>query len=265
MLKDLSLWPRGKRATFGERLHAAATHLLLCLVVAGMAFGLVHWVWYPNEYWEMSGGRELFFLLVSVDVVLGPLITLAIFNPGKGWGRMKFDLAVVLVLQAAALAYGLWTVASVRPAYLVHTGDRFNVVSAMSIEKSELALAAQPAFRKVPWLGPEIVGTRAPSTPEESNQLLMDGLAGKDIEVQPKFYLPYKEVKQRVLAQSRTLQALRMKNPETAWVALDEKLKALGREEQTLRWLPVMARGDWVALIDAESAEPLAFLPLNGF
>lgn len=265
MFNQLSHWPRGTRATFKQRLQAAGAHLLVSLAIAALAFALVHWVWYPREFWEMSGGRELFFLIVSVDVVLGPLITLAIFNPGKGWGRMKFDLAVVLFLQAAALTYGLWTVSAARPAYLVYAGDRFNVVSALQLEAGDLALAQRDEFRSVPWLGPQTVGTRLPSDPAEANQLLMDGLAGKDIETQPRFYIPYAQAAARVSASAKPLQELRKKNPGAALTQLDSAVQRLGRDDSTLRWLPVIARGDWVALLDARSGEPLAFLPLNGF
>ncbi len=39
---------------------------------------LVFAVWYPYPYREISGGRELFTLVVAVDVVLGPLITFVV-------------------------------------------------------------------------------------------------------------------------------------------------------------------------------------------
>lgn len=64
----------------------------------------------PYPYREISGGRELFLLLVAVDVVMGPLITLMIFNTGKPRRELQLDLIVVGVLQLAALAYGLSTV-----------------------------------------------------------------------------------------------------------------------------------------------------------
>ena len=102
MLRNLAGWPAGRRSTFIERLQASGVHLALSLLVASTAFALVYFVWFPNDYWEMAGGRELFWLVVSVDIVLGPLVTLAIFNPGKGWRRLKWDLVVVATLQLAA-------------------------------------------------------------------------------------------------------------------------------------------------------------------
>jgi hypothetical protein len=68
---------------------------------------LVFLVWYPNPYREISGGRELFLILVTVDVILGPLITLSIFNPVKAWKVLRRDLAIVGLIQLAALGYGM--------------------------------------------------------------------------------------------------------------------------------------------------------------
>jgi len=51
----------------------------------------------------------LFLIVVTVDVILGPLITLAVFNGVKPWTELRRDLAMVGVLQLAALGYGLWS------------------------------------------------------------------------------------------------------------------------------------------------------------
>ena len=63
-----------------ERLRASGIHFGISLCIAALAAALVFGLWYPYPYREISGGRELFFLLAAVDVIMGPLITLAIFN-----------------------------------------------------------------------------------------------------------------------------------------------------------------------------------------
>jgi hypothetical protein len=50
-------------------------------VAAALVFG----VWYPYPYREISGGRELFLIVVTVDVIWGHCITLAVFNRTKPW------------------------------------------------------------------------------------------------------------------------------------------------------------------------------------
>jgi len=99
---------------WNDRLRASGIHMAISLAIAALSAALVFAVWYPYPYREISGGRELFFILVSVDVILGPLITLAVFNRAKPRSELRRDLGIVGVLQIAALAYGLWTVSIAR-------------------------------------------------------------------------------------------------------------------------------------------------------
>ena len=93
-----------------DRLRASGLHFCISLCIAALAAMLVFFVWYPAYYREVSGGRDLFLILVAVDVVLGPLITLVIFNRAKPWPVLARDLAVIALLQLVALGYGMWTV-----------------------------------------------------------------------------------------------------------------------------------------------------------
>ena len=126
-----------------ERLGAAGIHLGISLAIAALAALLVFGLWYPYPYREISGGRELFLLVVSVDVILGPLITLAVFNRAKPWMELRRDLAVVALIQLAALGYGLWTVSVARPVHLVFEIDRFRVVHAIDVDEAQLGQAAR--------------------------------------------------------------------------------------------------------------------------
>ena len=100
-----------------DRLKASSIHLGISLAIALLAALLVFGLWYPYPYREISGGRELFLILVAVDVILGPLMTLTIFNRSKPWPELRRDLAIVVLIQLAALVYlpmigrkSFWTV-----------------------------------------------------------------------------------------------------------------------------------------------------------
>ena len=116
------------------RLRASAIHLAISLSVATLAALVVFGWWYPYPYRELSGGRELFALVVVVDVVLGPLIMLVIFNVAKTRRHLMMDFTVIGLLQVAALAYGLWTVFVARPVHLVFEYHRMAVVSAADVD-----------------------------------------------------------------------------------------------------------------------------------
>ena len=89
-----SAWLGHHTATFDwrQRLRAAGVHLGLCALVALMAAVLVFFLWYPYPYRVISGGRELFQLVVGVDVIVGPLITFAIFDRAKPRTELRRDL-----------------------------------------------------------------------------------------------------------------------------------------------------------------------------
>jgi len=108
---------------------AALFHFLGSVLVAMMAAVLVFLVWYPHPYGLLSGGLNLFLILVAVDVVCGPLLTLVLFNPRKPRREIITDMSLVILIQLAALIYGMSTVYQARPLYLVHEVDRFRVIS----------------------------------------------------------------------------------------------------------------------------------------
>src|SRR4051812_41758107 len=92
-----------------HRCRAAGVHLLISTAIAAVAAVLVFGLWYPGFYRRVAGGRELFLLVISIDVVLGPLLTFTVFNWAKGWKHLRRDLAVIGAIQLAALIYGLHT------------------------------------------------------------------------------------------------------------------------------------------------------------
>ena len=143
-----------------RRARAAGLHMLISLAVAGMAAALVFGLWYPGPYRLLSGGRELFLLVTTVDVILGPLLTFVIFDLRKGWPHIRRDLAIIGCIQLAALLYGLHTVYVARPVAMVFEVDRFRVVTANDVHEPDLP-KARPEYQAMPLTGPWLLGTRA--------------------------------------------------------------------------------------------------------
>ncbi|HET9579166.1 MAG TPA: hypothetical protein VFP44_15145, partial [Usitatibacter sp.] len=152
--------PRAARffAGPGARWRAGATHLALSLLVATVAFALAFEVWYPGALFAQAGGLQLSAVVAGVDVTLGPLLTTIVFKPGKK--GLRFDLTVIGVLQAVALAYGLSVIFEARPAYIAFVKDRFELVRASEIPDKELA--AGGAYARLPLAGPQYVGVKMP-------------------------------------------------------------------------------------------------------
>ena len=157
------------------RIKAFLLHLLCSAGVALAALYLVFGLWYAAPLHQALGVTHIFLLMVVVDVVLGPLLTLVVYKPGKR--TLKFDLAVIVLLQLAALGYGLWTVAQGRPAWLVFNVDRFDVVQIVDIDTRRLT-EALPRYRAPAWLGPEWVAARRPEDPERRAEIMFEAAQG---------------------------------------------------------------------------------------
>ena len=245
-----------------HRARAAGIHLVVSAAVAALAAALVFGLWYPGDYRRLSGGRELFLLVTGVDVALGPLLTFAVFDLKKGWPHLRRDLAIIGALQLAALGYGMHTVFIARPVAMVFEVDRFRVITAVQIDDAELA-KAPPAYRTLPLTGPLLLGTRKPEKGDESNDVLFRGLAGVDLAARPSFWQPYESSVAQALQRSRPVAELLAHHPERQ-DALRAELGDMKADPAVSRFLPLMARGDWVVVIDRD-ARLLGVLPVDGF
>ncbi|MDP3761269.1 MAG: TfpX/TfpZ family type IV pilin accessory protein [Ramlibacter sp.] len=247
-----------------DRLRASGVHLGASVVVAGLAALLVFGLWYPYPYREISGGRDLFLLVVAVDVVIGPLITLMVFDRRKPWGELRRDLAVVATLQMAALGYGTWTVAVARPVHLVFELDRFRVVHGVDVPE-ELLGREPPTVQALPWTGPTLIAVRPFRDAAENLEVTTAALGGVHIGARPDLWQAYDAAKPRVLQAARPVSELRKRFGVHA-PAIDAVLKSSQRTPDSVAYLPVVGRRSfWTAFVDPVSADVIAFLPLDSF
>lgn len=235
-----------------SRWKASGIHLLLSAAVASAVLAFMLSVWYPGPLFEAAGGSRLIFILVGVDVTLGPLITLIIFKAGKP--GLKFDLAVIATLQLAALAYGMHTVYLARPVYLVFTKDRFDVVSAKDLDPEDLEKAARPEFHHLPLGRPRYIAAVSPSDPEARQKLLMASLQGKDLQMHPQYYAPYEQEVPTALARAQPVALLIKRDPER----VQRGLQSIGRSQEAVKFLPLRGKdADGAVLLDAKTGAPL--------
>ncbi len=243
-----------------SRWQAFVIHLALSIVIATVVVGLVVFVWYPPPYFRAMGGGLLLRLIIGVDVVVGPIITLIIFDPRKP--RLGVDLAIVATLQLAALAYGTFVMFEARPAWNVFVKDRFEVTAANAIDAASQARAAE-AFRRAPLTGPRLAAGVPPSDPSQALAMSLATMAGgPDIAAQPHLFVPYEQSAPMVARAARPLQALSRQGQRQA-----ELVNAFVAEHgagHDLGYVPVRARNqDFTAVVDRRSGEVVGYLPLN--
>lgn len=244
---------------------AFAIHLGISALVAVLAAALVFLVWFPYPFREISGGQSLFGLVVAVDVVLGPLLTWVVFDRRKPRSELVRDLAVIGMLQLAALAYGLWSVYLARPVYLVHEVDRFVAISAADVDPADLPKALLE-FQRLPFSGVRVIGVRDSKDGTERLRSLELALAGKDVSMQPNYWQPLSDANRAVIRQrAKPLQGLVDRSAldraaVTRWLAESQ------RSASEIVYLPVTARaGVWSAMLDAQTLEIVGYVPIDGF
>lgn len=251
------------RGLWQGRLRAALIHLGLSAAVAALAALLVFGLWYPIPFREISGGRELFFIVIAVDVVLGPVITLAIFDRRKPWRELRRDLVVVVLLQLAGLVYGLHTVYVVRPVVMALEGDRLRVVRVFDLVDADLT-KAPPEFQRQPLWGVQLIAARPPRADEKLQTMDM-GLAGVDIGMRPDFWLSSSATGAAMAQAAQPLAKLSKLYPKRA-AELDAAIAETRRPAESLGFIPILARRtDWVALVDAVSGSIVGYAPFDGF
>ena len=244
-----------------SRWKAAGIHLSISVAIGLVVGALLFGVWYPPPYFHAVGADMLVLLLVGVDVVLGPVLTLVVFKAGKR--GLKFDLAIIAILQTLALVYGLSVVLKSRPVFLVAATDRFVLVSAHDFEAPDLAKATRPEFRSLSWTGPRTVGAKSPDG-EAGNDLLFSSLAGKDIERFPQYFVDYAEVSKDLLKHARPLADIRNKASTDEAERLDDAVRKSGVSPDAVVGVPLQThRGFLLMLLDASSGRPLRALDVD--
>jgi hypothetical protein len=247
-----------------EKTAAFAVHFLITLALSAGAAALVFLVWFPDPFQEMLGGTRLFEIMVMCDLGLGPLSSFIVYNSRKSRRALLFDYTVIGIVQLSAFIYGVYAVASNRPAYLVFVGDRLEVVAAGEIDDADLAQGAA-GYRSRPMGHPQLVAIQEPQGLEDRQEMIFSGLAGKDYAVLPKYYVPYEQKVREVKERALPVSTLEKRHPE-ARPLVASAVAQLQVPVEKLVWLPVRHKtGFWTVLLDAQSGRPVDWLPLDPY
>ena len=241
-------------------------HLAASVAIAATIAVLVYGFWFVPPHHLLAGGMSLFWWIVGVDVVCGPLLTWLLIKPHKSHKALLVDGALIVCVQLAALSYGLHTLAQARPLALVFEVDRFRVLSHADVPESELG-DAPPWFK--PWGldGPRMVGVKEVHGLEEKMASVDAAFQGVDAGQIPARWQDYALSRKQVLERARSLQELRTRYPLDAEL-IDHTLQRAGLATSSdLLWLPLTSRrsSNWVALIEPDQARIVGYLPLDGF
>lgn len=248
-------------------------HLLVsACIVLGVAL-LVFVAWFPEPLGELAGGSKLFWLVIAVDVVCGPFLTWLLYSPKKSRFALTIDISLIVFIQIAALAYGMYSLSISRPIALVYEVDRFRLLSVADIPEAEAAKAPS-------WVSHwgssnvRVLGIRPATNLDEKLDSVNGALQGVEPSQRPDWWQDYALSIPSVLKRARPLEELRQKHPTKLEVlnkAVEQAIAEARQGETTnsaqLLWLPLVGRRslEWVVLLDPVTARPRGYVALDGF
>jgi hypothetical protein len=240
-----------------QKLVASGIHLIAGLIVMS-AFLLYCWlVAYTPPILELEGGDRITFIMLGVDVSLGPLLTFILYRQGKP--GLRLDLTLVLIIQVSAFLYGGWTLCSQRPLYLAFVVEHFRIVTAGEIDTSELT--DRTLAPRLPG-GPRKVFVTIPRDSVGMRISMQAAAGGKDVELYPRYYRHYKDHLDEVRAHTWTLARLRSERPQVVG-AIEKALGEIDRTEDQVLLAPIAGNArEATVILDRENGDILSYLDL---
>ncbi len=159
-----------------NRFGAFLIHLGISFVIFVGLAALVVLAWYPDFFFQSDGGWQGIRIIVFVDLVLGPLLTLVVFNPGKPASELARDPGIIAAIQVSCLVAGVYVVFQARPIALVHVDGNFYSMTAGAYSQLGLPVPDLSGFPG-PW--PKRVTVALPQDPIEQSDVRRQALASR--------------------------------------------------------------------------------------
>ena len=239
-----------------KRLKFFFSHLSISFLIALLVIGLVFFVWYPAPLAKAVGVTNIFLMMLAIDVIVGPILGWLVYQEGKK--TLKFDLSVIILIQIAALCYGVFSIEQGRPAWLVYNVDRFELVRKNELVDTNIQ-QAQPQFQQPSWFKPQYVATEfAKDIQQRNDEMFAEVLGGISIAQRPERYVELTQAKTQIQQRALPLVELQRYNPKT------EVEKTLAKYPKADAWLPLKATAvDMVVLVNKESASIIKIVDLR--
>ncbi len=173
------------------RLKGLAWHLLGSVTALTLVLGGLYLGWYRWPGWYLADAARVTLVLACVDLVAGPLLTFVIAGEAKSRKVLARDIAVIGVMQLAALAYGALSLWHGRPLYYAFSEDVLQLVQAYDLDDSESSFARRQEAPLAPhWYSlPRWIWAPLPQDPSEHDRIVASAVNGGDDVISiPRYY-----------------------------------------------------------------------------
>jgi hypothetical protein len=175
------------------RLKLFSLHLLSSATVLTLILGCLYFGWYHWPGWYLTDVTQVILVMVCVDVVLGPTLTLIIANKNKPRRELTRDIGIIVVVQLCALVYGSMQLWNGRPLYYVFSENALSVVQAYDIDDQEAALGRRVNAEFAPhWYSlPRWAWAPLPQDLKERQAIIAQTPSGAAVITMPRYYRPW--------------------------------------------------------------------------
>lgn len=123
-----------------DKLKAFSVHLSVSAVLTIILVCIILFSWFPNEF-VYAGGVTGLKIIIGVDLVLGPVLTFIVFNKNKF--NLKFDLAIICIIQISCMAGGVWLMQKERPIAQVIAEDGIHIITKGDLDLYKVKIEPQ--------------------------------------------------------------------------------------------------------------------------
>lgn len=243
---------------FALKIKASLLHLLISALIVGSFVFFALWVWYPSPFLEISGLLNIILILVTVDLILGPLLTLVIYKPNKV--NLHLDLLFISSIQLTALGYGIYTIYQGHPVYTVYAIDRFTLITAQEAQPER---ALYPEYQVSKLGRPVLTFAKKPSDPKVLEKLIFATLSGEpDIDARPEYYEPFKSYIAEVL--KKGIDSSQLESESANREKLSYFLSKTKKSKDDYVFIPLSGKEkDVIWIWDRSTQQPVDMLDIN--
>ncbi|VAW56104.1 hypothetical protein MNBD_GAMMA07-2790 [hydrothermal vent metagenome] len=131
------------------RIKAFSIHLLLSVSAISVFLYFVYFIWYPFPFDYFYTPFDVLKIVLGVDLVLGPLLTLVLYDIKKQKSELRKDIAIVVLIQLMAFMWGVHVTYSTRPVFLIFSNAKFYMFAKDELDLTLLKRQEmQPKFWK---------------------------------------------------------------------------------------------------------------------
>lgn len=170
-----------------EKFKYLIKHLLVSIFIVSLCLSLILLFWYPNPLYKATGVSEVFLLIFTLDVIIGPILGFIVYKKGKK--SLKVDLSIIIGLQFIALSYGLYTLAQARPVWIVYYKDGFEL-----IQKNHIYIADEEVksiYKEQSYFGPLYVSVSDATNAKHKNDDIIFEMSGLSVAQMPHRYTEF--------------------------------------------------------------------------